>query len=91
MLSDDKISHLSHIILRRLIEEKLIKTAVNEAQIRKEIKKIINDHQKGGFEIESLVKKKIHSLSRNVVEGTQEWDVLYKKYTEEEEKKKGLL
>ncbi|MBF0474012.1 MAG: DUF507 family protein [Nitrospirae bacterium] len=91
MLSDDKISHLSHILLRRLTEEKLIKAEVNEAQIRKEIKKIINDHQKVGFEIEGLVKKKIRSLSRNVVEGTQEWDVLYKKYSEEEEQKKGLV
>lgn len=90
MLSEDKISHLSHILLRQLIEEKLIVPQVNEAQIRKEIKKIINDHQKVGFEIEAAVKKKIRSLSRNVVEGTQEWDVLYKKYYEEEGQKKGL-
>jgi hypothetical protein len=71
------------------MQEKLIEPQVNDAQIRKEIKKIINDYQKVGFEIETSVKKKIRSLSRNVVEGTPEWDVLYKKYSEEEEQKRG--
>ena len=40
-LSDDKISHLSHVVLKGLIEKKAIIPAEEEGAIRREMKRII--------------------------------------------------
>ncbi len=41
MLSEDKISHLSHVLLRELLNQKLIEPGGDEAAIRREIKRTI--------------------------------------------------
>ncbi|MBX9766143.1 MAG: DUF507 family protein [Bdellovibrionales bacterium] len=40
-------------------------------------------------DVDQSVRDKIQSLKRGVNEGTPEWDVLFKKYYEEEVKKRG--
>jgi hypothetical protein len=39
-------------------------------------------------EIDAVVRKKIESLSRRVVPGSREWEILYRQYTEEERRKR---
>ncbi len=89
MLSDEKILHLSHIILKGLIGKKLIEVAAEEGKIRAEIKKTIISELKIGEEIGSAVRKKLQSFSRKLVEGSPEWEILYKKFFREEEVKRG--
>jgi len=89
MLSDDKISHLSHIILKGLIGQKLVGPVQDEAAVRREIKRTIVSELKIGEEIDELVRKKLQSFSKKLIEGTPEWEVLYRKYFREEEIKKG--
>lgn len=90
MLSEDKISHLSHIMLNRLYDLDLIDIDEDEeAAIRREIKRTIVGELKIGEEIEQIVRKKLLSLSKKLIEGSSEWEVLYKKYYREEEIKKG--
>lgn len=88
MLSDDKISHLTHTLLSGLISKGLVKLKEEESVVRKEIKKTITNDMKIGEDIDEVVKKKLLSLSKKLVEGCSEWDVLYKKYFEEEETKR---
>jgi hypothetical protein len=40
-------------------------------------------------EIDKKAREKVASLKRNVMEGTREWEILYKKYYEEEKGKYG--
>lgn len=40
-------------------------------------------------DVDQSVREKIQSLKRGVNEGTPEWDILFKKYYEEEVKKRG--
>jgi uncharacterized protein len=89
MLSDDKISHLAHIFLKGLLAKKLIEAAEEEGKIRAEIKRTIVSELKVGEEIDSVVRKKLQSFSKKVVEGSPEWEILYRKYFREEEIKRG--
>ncbi len=89
MLSDEKILHLSHIILKGLIGKKLIEVTAEEGKIRAEIKKTIILELKIGEEIDSTIRKKLQSFSRKIVEGSPEWEILYKKFFREEEVKRG--
>ncbi len=89
MLSDDKISHLSHILLKGLLERNLIEPVEEEGKVRTEIKRSIVSEMKIGEEIDSIVRKKLQSFSKKIVEGSPEWEILYKKYFKEEEIKRG--
>lgn len=91
MLSDDKVSHLSHVILEGLKQQGLVQVKAEEGKVRKEIKRVLYDQLKVGEELDAQARKKIQSLSRKVAEGSPEWEILYRKYYEEEEAKKGRL
>jgi len=91
MLSEDKISHLSHVLLKGLMERNLVSAAGEEGKIRAEIKRTIISELKIGEEMDSAVRKKIQSFSKKVVEGSSEWDILYRKFFREEEVKKGRV
>ncbi len=89
MLSEDKISHLSHVLLKGLMKQGLVDLVEDEAAIRREIKRTIVSELKIGEEIDEIVRKKLQSFSRKLIEGSSEWEVLYKKFFREEEIKKG--
>jgi len=89
MLTQDKISHLSHVLLKGLLEKDLIEAIEDEGKIRAEIKRTIISEMKIGEEIDAAVRKKLLSFSKKIAEGSPEWDVLYKKYFREEEFKRG--
>lgn len=89
MLSDDKISHLSHVLLKGLKEKRLIESSEDEGKIRAEIKRTILSEMKVGEEIDAAVRRKLQSFSRKIVEGSPEWEILYRKFFREEEVKRG--
>ena len=89
MLTEDKISHLSHVLLKGLLKKDLIEAIEDEGKIRAEIKRTIIADLKIGEVIDSVVRKKLLSFSKKIAEGSPEWDVLYKKYFREEEIKRG--
>ncbi len=91
MLSEDKISHMSHILLKELLGRKSIVALEDEGKIRAEIKRTIVAELRVGEEIDAVVRKKIQSFSKKVVEGSPEWDILYKKYFREEEVRRGRV
>ena len=80
-LSDDRIAHLSHQILERL--RPLAEIPAEERALR-EIKRRMIAVLKEDDMIDALVRRKIASLKRGVPEGGNEWDILYRKYYEEE-------
>ncbi len=89
MLSDEKITHMSHILLRELKKRDLIAVLEEEGKIRRQIRRSIMDELKLGEEIDEAVRRKINSMSKRPAEGTPEWDVLYKRFFKEEEKRRG--
>jgi len=89
MLSDDKISHLSHVLLKGLLDRKLIEPAEEDSKVRSEMKRTIIAELKIGEEIDSVIRKKLQSFAKKIVEGSPEWEILYKKFFREEEIKRG--
>ncbi len=89
MLSEDKITHMSHVILRNLIEQKLVELTEDEGAIRRDIRRVVIEELKIGEDIDQAVRKKLQSFSKKLIEGSPEWEVLYKKFFREEEIKRG--
>lgn len=91
MLSDDKITHISNLVLKGLLEKNLIKLKEDDGIVRKEIRRSIVEELKVGEEIDQIVRKKLEKSSKKLVEGSPEWEILYKKFFREEEIKRGRL
>jgi hypothetical protein len=83
-LSEDRISHLSHLILDKLVQERTVDVLQPEEKLLREIKRTISDELKFEDDADEAARRTIQSLSRKVPEGSREWDVLYRKYIEEE-------
>jgi hypothetical protein len=49
---------------------------------------VLADHFQRDDKIDELVRRKIASLSRQVAPGSAEWEVLYRRYLEEEFRKR---
>ncbi len=88
-LSDDKISHLTHIVLKGLIEQKTVNPLVDESQIRREMKRVIVNELKLADSVDEAVRRKLQSYSKKIYEGSSEWEVLYNKFFDEETARKG--
>jgi len=83
-LSREKVLHVSHLILRYLDSDDGVEYFDEPQEIRQTIVKIIMDEMKNDELIDALVRRKLESQKRVIVEGSDEWDVLYRKYYEEE-------
>jgi hypothetical protein len=91
ILSDDKITHISNLVLKGLLEKNLIKLKEDDGVVRKEIRRSIVEELKVGEEIDKAVRKKLQASSRKIMEGSPEWEILYKKFFREEEIKRGRM
>jgi hypothetical protein len=85
-LSDSRISHLAHLILDGLWKEDLVDFP-NEARALAETKSTLKEFFGRDDHLDEVVRQKIQSLSRPIPPGSREWDVLYRKYLEEEMRK----
>ena len=87
MLSEDKVSHLSHVILQAVKYSPLVEVKNDDGRILKHIKRVLASELAQEEEIDRKVRAKLGSYSRGIVEGSPEWDVLYRKTFEEETRK----
>jgi hypothetical protein len=83
-LSEDRIYHISHLVQDMLIRNRNVDILQTEERVLREIKRTIADELKFEDEADEAARRTIQSLSRRVPEGSREWDVLYRKYVEEE-------
>ena len=85
-LSESRISHLAHLVLDGL-RQGYLGEFTNEGRALAETKRVLHEFFQRDDQIDDLVRRKIQSLSRRVPPGSREWDVLYRKYFEEESRK----
>lgn len=83
-LGEERIIHLSHQILKGLVQGGYIEPLAAEERLFREIKRTMIAVLMEEDEIDTQVRRKIQSMSRPVPEGSAEWNVLYKKYKDEE-------
>jgi hypothetical protein len=83
-LSRDKINRLSHLVLHQLNHDEDVEFFADPQEIRQHVVRIMSEEMKADEAIDALVRRKIETQKRQIVEGSDEWDVLYRKYYEEE-------
>lgn len=84
--SEARQSHLAHRIVAMLREERLAEVE-NDRHVLLEIKRVLDAADSVEAAIDAAVRRKISSLSRRVPPGSREWDVLYRQYYIEEQRK----
>ena len=88
-LTEDRVSHLAHVIMDRLYKDDLADFP-DEARALREAKAVFGAYARAEEEADAAARRKIASLSRRVPEGGREWDILYRKHLEEEMAKRKL-
>ncbi len=89
-LSREKINHVANCIMNDFDKIDEVDYIVELVDVRKKIVKIITEVLSIDDEVDNIVQQKLNSLSRKVVEDSNEWEVMYLKYYEEEMNKKML-
>ncbi|WP_447972689.1 DUF507 family protein [Nitrospira sp. Kam-Ns4a] len=88
LLSEEKFTHLSHVVLSCLKTTPAAKLTGDDARALKEIKRVLAAELAKEEEVDRAVRARLASYSRPIVEGSQEWDVLYRKAFEEEQRRR---
>jgi hypothetical protein len=83
-LSRDKINILSHCVSDTLAEIDDVTFKEDRNTIRLAALEILNKWLKKEEGMDQIARKKIESQTRPIPEGSEEWDILYRKYYEEE-------
>ena len=88
-VSRDKVNKVAHAVMHALTEIDAVEFVEDPNTIRLEVRKILEDLLNQEAKIDQAARQKIESQKRTILEGSQEWDILYRKYYNEEVKKLG--
>jgi len=83
-LTRDKINVLSHQITDRLASIDEVTFIEDRNTIRLAVVDILNKWLLKEVEVDKAARHKIESQKRGIPEGSAEWEILYRKYYEEE-------
>jgi hypothetical protein len=86
----DKANKVAHIVTDALASLDEVDFVEDRNTIRLEVRKILEDLLNQEERIDKSARQKIESQKRTILEGSQEWDILYRKYYNEEVKKLGV-
>ena len=89
-LSRDKVNKLAHVITDAVAEMDEVDFIEDRNTIRLEVRKILEELLAQEARIDQAARRKIESQKRTILEGSQEWDILYRKYYNDEVKKLGV-
>ncbi len=90
-LSKNKINFLTKLIVEYIEKNEEIDYSEDINNIRMRINHIISDELQLFEEIETSCKEKILTQKKNIPEGSREFDILFRKYTNEELQKLSKL
>jgi len=89
-LNRDKANKVAHVVTDALAEMPEVEFIEDRNTIRLEVRKILEELLNREEKIDQAARQKIESQKRTILEGSQEWDILYRKYYGEEVKKLGV-
>jgi hypothetical protein len=90
-MSHEKITELSHRIIKAIEALDEIEIFEEPNAIRLEIVKILNDLSAEDEKLEAAARQHITSQKRTIPEGSAEWDILYRKYYADELRRLGIV
>jgi len=89
-LSRDKINDLSHKIVAALRKSRDFRLKRDPNDVRLELVKIMTELLQTEEKVDRAARTKIRTQKREISEGTEEWELLHKRYYAEELKKLGI-
>src|SRR5713101_6624461 len=89
-LSRDKITDMSHKIVAALRKSRELRIKQDPNEVRLEIVRAMTELLVAEEKVDRLSRDKVRSQKREIPEGSEEWDLLQKRYYAEELKKLGI-
>ena len=89
-ITPDKLNKLAHTVADTLAEIPECDFLEDRNTIRQEARKALERLLTDEMKLDAGARQKIASQRKIIVEGSQEWDILYRKYYNDEVKKLGL-
>ena len=89
-ITRDKLNKLAHVVADTLAEVPECDFLEDRNTIRQEARKALEKLLMEEMKLDQGARQKIASQRKIIVEGSQEWDILYRKYYNDEVKKLGL-
>ena len=89
-VSRDKVNKVAHAVTEALAEVNELDFVEDRNTIRLEVRRILEELLNQEEKIDQSARHKIENQKRTILEGSQEWDILYRKYYNEEVKKLGV-
>jgi hypothetical protein len=89
-ISRDKLNKLAHTVADTLAEIDEVEFKEDRNTIRQEARKAMEHELLEEMKIDAAARKKIETQRKIILEGSQEWDILYRKYYTDEVKKLGI-
>jgi uncharacterized protein len=89
-LTREKVNKLAHAVADALADTEKVDFLEDRNSVRLEVKRLLEELLKEEAKIDAAARQKIESQRRTILEGSQEWDILYRKYYNEEVKKLGI-
>ena len=89
-LSRDKVNVLARAVFDVLKQMDEVEFIEDPNAIRQETRKILEELLNHEERIDIAARHKIESQKRTILEGSQEWDILYRKYYNDEVRRLGI-
>jgi hypothetical protein len=89
-LSRDKINDISHKLVAAIRKSREFRLKRQPNDVRLELVKVMTDLLMTEEKVDRAARTKIRTQKREISEGTEEWDLLHKRYYAEELKKLGI-
>jgi hypothetical protein len=89
-LSRDKVNDISHKIVAAIRKSRDFRLKKDPNEVRLEIVKNMTDLLTAEEKVDRAARQKIRTQKRDIPEGSEEWDVLHRRYYSEEMKKLGI-
>jgi hypothetical protein len=90
-LSREKLVRLSHVVTDFLVASDDVEFIEDRATIRQNVVDILTALLKEEEQVDAQVRQKITSQKKEILEGSEEWDVLYRRYYAEELRRMGVV
>ena len=90
-LTREKTIRLSHVITDLLVASDDVEFVEDRDTIRQKAVAILMELLKEEEAVDAEVKKKITSQKKEILEGSEEYEVLYRKYYAEEMRRMGIV
>jgi hypothetical protein len=89
-LTREKIVRISHQIVDLLVQSNEVEFVEDRDTIRQHMVQTMTNILREEEKIEVEVRKKISSQKKEILEGSEEWDVLFRKYYSDELRRAGI-